>query len=58
MKAAGEVVSQALPPALTCFLRGLLTLPSSYEQKTAGDICASFGQAAWKGGCSHDWLPH
>jgi hypothetical protein len=26
MKAAGEVVSQALPPALTCFLPGLLTL--------------------------------
>jgi hypothetical protein len=26
MKAASEVVPQALPPALTCFLRGLLTL--------------------------------
>jgi hypothetical protein len=26
LKAAGEVVPQALPPALTCFLRALLTL--------------------------------
>jgi hypothetical protein len=29
IKAAGEVVPQALPPALTCFLRVLLTLPSA-----------------------------
>jgi hypothetical protein len=28
MKAAGEVVPQTLSSALTCFLRGLLTLPS------------------------------
>jgi hypothetical protein len=50
MKAAGEVVPQALPPALTCFLPGLLTLRplascQGFDGPAVSGNCAAYTKA-------------